>query len=122
MATKKFESLKAWRAEATRRFGDDFLKWRFVCPACGHIASAADYKAAGAPSRAVAFSCIGRFLPKPRDAFDSKRAGPCNYAGGGLLRLNPVEVRMDDGETTFAFDFAEESSVASGNGDTPSEV
>lgn len=30
-----------WEAEAERRFGPDANGWRFVCPACGHVASVA---------------------------------------------------------------------------------
>lgn len=38
-----------WSAEGRKRFGDDQMQWRFVCPACGHVASVQDYKDAGAP-------------------------------------------------------------------------
>jgi hypothetical protein len=80
-----------WNAEGERLFGPDQLKWKFVCPACGHIASVQDWKDAGAKSEAAAFSCVGRWLAWCRDAFESG-PGPCNYAGGGLFRLNPVHV------------------------------
>lgn len=88
-----------WEAEGVRRFGPNKMKWKFVCPACGFIASAEDYKNAGAPSMVVGFSCIGRWLPYAREAF-AKGDGPCNYAGGGLFRLNPLEV---DGAHFFDF-------------------
>lgn len=94
-----------WVAEARRRFGPDPLNWRFVCPACGHIASACDWRDAGAPEGAVGFSCVGRWLPTARDAF-AKGPGPCNYAGGGLIGLNPVRV-VHDGETHDVFTFAD---------------
>ena len=32
----KYNSVEEWKAEATRRFGPDMLKWRFRCPMCGH--------------------------------------------------------------------------------------
>jgi hypothetical protein len=51
-----------WKTEARKRFGDDSMGWRFVCPSCGHIASVADWKAAGAGEGEIAFSCIGRRL------------------------------------------------------------
>lgn len=57
-----------WLAEATRRFGDDPMAWKFVCPSCGHIASVQDWKDAGAPEGAVAFSCIGRYSDDGEDA------------------------------------------------------
>ena len=92
-----------WHAEATRRFGPDPMTWRFICPVCSHIASVADWKAAGATEKEVAFSCIGRHLGG-RDAFGAAGPGPCNYTGGGLFRLNPITVT--DGAvkyTVFAF-------------------
>ena len=99
-----------WVAEGTKRFGPDMMTWRFVCPSCGHVQTAADYKAAGAPINVVAFSCIGRWLTNGADdpkrdkklakAAFKKKGGPCNYAGGGLFKLNPVEV---DGQHCFAF-------------------
>lgn len=40
----KYNSVEEWKAEATRRFGPDMLKWRFRCPMCGHVASVQDFK------------------------------------------------------------------------------
>lgn len=91
-----------WHKRGVELFGQDEMKWRFVCPSCGHVASIQDYKDAGAPQGAVAFSCIGRYLPNARNAFGTG-PGPCNYTGGGLIRLNPLCV---DGVRIF--DFAEE--------------
>jgi hypothetical protein len=98
---------EAWMAEAARRFGSDKMAWRFVCPVCGHVVSVADYKAAGAPAGAIAFSCIGRYVEGGKAAFAPKGKGPCNYTGGGLFRLNPVDVSFPDGREMAAFDFAE---------------
>ncbi|MBA9071867.1 hypothetical protein FHR71_005660, partial [Methylobacterium sp. RAS18] len=33
--------------------------------------------------------------------------GPCNYAGGGLFKLNPVIVTGPDGSEHAMFDFAD---------------
>jgi hypothetical protein len=88
-----------WIAEGARRFGPDPMNWRFVCPACGHVATPVDWEAAGAPKGAFAFSCVGRWLPDAREAF-ANGPGPCNYAGGGLIGLNPTQV---DDERIFAF-------------------
>ena len=90
-----------WIAEGRRRFGDDQLKWKFVCPTCKHVAAVEDWNKAGAPKGAVAFSCVGRWMDTARDAFAKTGKGPCNYAGGGLFMLNPVNV--DD---HLLFDFA----------------
>ena len=97
-----------WNQRGEQLFGADRMTWRFVCPACRHVASVADWKAVGAPEASVAFSCVGRWLPTSREAFADKPAGPgpCNYAGGGLFRLNPVHVERTGGvvSTVFAFD------------------
>jgi hypothetical protein len=91
-----FETPEEWYAEGERRFGSDRRAWKFVCPVCGHVAAVNDWLA-------VAFSCVGRWLPEARDAFASKTIpGPCNYAGGGLFRLNPVTVGPDKHDY-FAF-------------------
>lgn len=96
-----------WRAEGTRRFGADMFAWEFVCPSCGHIAKVQDWQAAGAHENTVAFSCIGRWL----GADDSKTfrgaGGPCNYAGGGLIGLNPMTVIDEAGTPHRVFAFAE---------------
>ena len=100
-----------WMAEGRRRFGDDQMKWRFVCPVCGHVATPEDYKAAGAPSTAVAFSCVGRWSGAKSGLWRSGDAvaKPCDYAGGGLFRLNPQRVIDEQGvpHELFAFEEAQ---------------
>ena len=95
-----------WLAEAERRFGKDSMKWKFVCPSCEHVASTQDYKDAGAKPENVGFSCVGRWLDKKDAAFE-KKGGPCNYAGNGLIHLNPICVVLEGGKETHAFAFAE---------------
>lgn len=97
-----------WREEGARRFGEDMLKWRFVCPMCEHEAAVSDWKDAGASEGAVAFSCVGRWLPGDIDEDE----GPCVYAGGGLFGLNPVRIVSDDGTEHRVFAFADVSSAA----------
>lgn len=90
-----------WLAQGSKLFGSNFLNWRFKCPSCGYIASVLDYKNAGAPGNSVAFSCVGRWMSNSKEAFiKDNRNIPCNYAGGGLFQLNPVEV---DGSKYFEF-------------------
>lgn len=106
-----------WVAEGRALFGDDPLAWRFVCPCCGHEASVADWKAAGAPETAAAFSCVGRWSGAKREAFGGKGPGPCNYAGGGLFCISPVEIqRVVDGQqrSTMAFEFAKRQAAGEG--------
>jgi hypothetical protein len=92
-----------WHAEGRRRFGDDEAQWQFICPSCGHIAKAQDWIDLGAQS-AIAYSCVGRWTPAPKRMFN--RPGPCNYAGGGLFALNPVQV-VDGDVVMHVFEFAD---------------
>lgn len=100
-------TLAEWRAKAAELFGEDWMKWKFVCPVCGHIASVQDWKDAGAPVQSAAFSCVGRWAGASAAVAKAKESavgpngirgkGPCNYAGGGLFKLNPVTVVDPDG-------------------------
>lgn len=96
-----------WEAKGQRLFGPNQLDWKFVCPCCGHVASIADWRAAGAEVAAAAFSCVGRWIEGSAEAFVNKGKGPCTYAGGGLFRLNPIEVMEDNGKVHEMFAFAE---------------
>lgn len=95
-----------WTAEAKRRFGDNPDQWRFVCPSCGHVASVGDWKAADATSGSIAFSCIGRWVKGDDAKTFKKKGGPCQYAGGGLFKLNPITVIDEAGKEHRVFDFA----------------
>lgn len=99
-------TVEEWRAEGERLFGPDEMKWRWKCPSCGHVASTADYKAAKLPSSMVGFSCVGRGSEGCAEAFGGPGSGPCNYAGGGLIGLNPVTV-IADGKEIQMFEFAD---------------
>lgn len=108
-------SYAAWLEEGTKLFGPDGKKWRFVCPACRHSASWLDWRKAGAPEAAVAFSCIGRWIKGSRGYLDVTKKGPCDYAGGGDHKINPVIVfneDEDDETTVFEFDRASSSPSA----------
>jgi len=103
-----------FEAEGERRFGPDKKKWKFICPVCGHIASVQDWLDAGVEEQ-MAFSCIGRSdapaMQLAREAFASTGKGPCNYAGGGLFKLNPLEI---EGCKDKFFAFAPASEVTPG--------
>ncbi len=85
---------------------------RFVCPSCGNVATPEDWHKAGAPANTIAFSCVGRWMPNSTATIFEKGKGPCNYAGGGLFRLNPVIVESGDAKHEI-FEFAEASPAAS---------
>ncbi|MCV2349311.1 VVA0879 family protein [Paucibacter sp. Y2R2-4] len=100
----------AWRAQAVERFGADPLKWRFVCPSCGHVAAVQDWRAAGAPEGSVAFSCVGRYTGDRAAAAAAAfkySGGPCNYTSGGLFIINKVFVTLKSGEECPVFEVAE---------------
>ncbi len=100
-------TVEEWNKEGERRFGHDMMNWKFVCPVCKHVASVAEYKAAGASQGMVGYSCIGRMMPASRKAFGGKGPGPCDYAGGGLFGLNPLRIRDQDGQVHRYFEFAQ---------------
>ena len=85
----KYNSVEEWKAEATRRFGPDMLKWRLRCPMFGHVASVQDFKDAGAKSPSRAYQeCLGRYTGKgtPKKGDSSG----CNWAAYGLFGI-PAE-------------------------------
>ncbi len=98
-----------WKAEAERRYGPQARNWRFRCPSRGYVQSGEDFLAlvmtAEEAVARFAFSCIGRWMPECQEAFTGG-PGPCDYAGGGLIRIAPVCV-VTEGEEVFCFDFAD---------------
>src|ERR1700685_345399 len=94
-----------WLKEGAKRYGEDRKQWKFKCPLCKTITIVQEWIDAGEP-RMIAFSCIGRTKEKRRDAFAIGKKGPCNYAGGGLFRLNPITIIQKNGESEDVFDFA----------------
>jgi len=111
-------TLAEWRAKATELFGPDFMKWKFSCPVCLHVASVQEWNDAGAPVQSAAFSCVGRWAGAHPEVINGTIGpngypgkGPCNYAGGGLFGLNPVVVIDPDGVELRAFAFAEGDSA-----------
>lgn len=104
-----------WLEEGRERFGPEIKNWKFVCPSCGHVAAAMDWRTVGAPDEAIAFSCIGRWMDGPVMEAGPEAGGPldgpCNYAGGGLFRMNPVRVQCSAGKTMELFEFAPADAV-----------
>lgn len=96
-----------WLARAKQLFEtpDDI---RFVCPSCLHEASVKQCRKAGMPAAEIGVVCIGRYLGDVNAKANTlrKAGGPCDYAGYGLIRLNPIEVTFENGSTVHCFDFA----------------
>lgn len=98
---------KSWETEGIKRYGKDQMQWKFRCPSCGKIQTTSDYKEAGAPETAVAFSCVGRWNGSTGVMCKGDELG-CNYAGGGLIGLNPIKVTFPGTSRQHdIFDFAD---------------
>jgi hypothetical protein len=97
-----------WIKEAEAKFGGDAHKWAFKCPSCGHVATIAQYKAAGANESQVGFNCIGRHAGGEDvvEIFQPDKGQGCNYTQGGLFTLSRTMVIMPDGRELPVFDFA----------------
>lgn len=105
-------------AEATERFGDDPIKWAFICPTCGDIANGEDFREAltakprkhrsGADviaSDVVGQECIGRTLGA-LDKGNGKYTGRgCDWAAYGLFG-GPWTIALPDGRSMHAFPLA----------------
>lgn len=106
-------TIEEWHKKARELFGDQARHWKFVCPICNTVQSGQDFVDAGVSQdtaeSSIAVECIGRFLPEKQKAFEGKviKGKPCNYAGYGLFKLNPVPVLFEDGKIFNAFAFAE---------------
>jgi hypothetical protein len=104
-----------WMKKGKELFGEDMLKWRFVCPGCGCIQSVEDfrqYKDKGADPSSAYCECLGRYIGGSSWMYDKRKKGVrCDYAGYGLLRISPVTVIDDDGKEIkcFAFDEGEKT-------------
>lgn len=104
-------SEKDWRSRAEALFGKDPMDWAFECPSCGYVQSVRDflpYRDNGATPNDAYQVCIGRFMGDKNEAFQGKGSGPCNYAGFGLFKLQPLAVVREDGSETPVFGFAKE--------------
>ena len=107
--------------EAKKRYGDNIDNWKFKCPSCGNAMTVGMYKEAAQVagiknySGQVAYSCIGRLMPNPVD-MGVKGKGFCNYAGGGLFKLNPIPILRpmangvvpEKADIDYFFDFADD--------------
>ena len=111
-------SLDDWQAKGKELFGEDYMRWRFVCPGCGNIATVEDFrqfKDKGASPNDAVQACIGRFSGGDW----AKKTKPCNYAAYGLLHLSPLVVVDEEGNKTQAFGFDGWPVLQSANAEKP---
>ena len=111
---EKFELITmthdSWESEGVRRFGKIKNDWKFVCPACGFVQSVKMCLEAGMEESAIGYSCIGRFWGSGTPKAFGGDSVPCNYAGGGLFRLQPLRITKE-GKIHELFAFANENKV-----------
>jgi hypothetical protein len=100
-----------WLEEGRRLYGADAKTWAFVCPSCGQRQTIGEMIRAGMPESMFAFSCIGRGLGSSTTMGEPSLGRGCNYAGGGLFKLNPVRV-VFDGSTRETFEWADAQDAA----------
>lgn len=106
--------ISEWRQKGVELFGERMRLWRFVCPVCKTPQSAQDFIDTGMDKEtafsSIAQECIGRHIPSSQKAISETKVikgKPCNYAGYGLFKLNPLSVELEDGEVINVFDFDE---------------
>lgn len=106
-------------ATLTERFGPSPADWAFTCPACGDVATGADFKAAlaehprtrrdGSEVNAadrLGQECIGRTLGAlSREPYHGRGCDWCAY---GLIG-GPLGVEMPDGRIVRSFRIAEKA-------------
>lgn len=107
---KKRLTYEEWEKMGQQLYGKDKKEWKFKCPSCGFVQTFNDFIKEGSSKegaqRMIGFSCIGRVMKEKREFLSKKKKGPCNYAGGGLFRINPVTITNNGKEQSY-FDFAD---------------
>lgn len=82
-------TLKEWLKRGKELYGEDYSKWKFVCPACGHISKGEDFKAFGADINDAYVECIGRVNGKAESGLNFKEgddnSNGCDWAAYGLF-------------------------------------
>lgn len=95
-----------WLSKGRKLFGEDMLKWKFICPSCRNVQTPEDFKKfkeQGATPSDAYFNCIGRFIDISKDAFSGNK--PCNYTMGGLISLADTVVIDEKGKEHLVFEF-----------------
>ncbi len=104
------QTRQEWLEEGKQKYGKDFKRWKFKCPACKHISSVQEFIDAGADGSSAYQECIGRVNGKGEDGMKGKDKGyGCNWAAYGLfgtLGKGRIVVTEDKKEVGV-FDFAD---------------
>ena len=77
-----------WEAQIIERFGENPDNWKFVCPACGHVQSTADFMEINQDPNLAYSCCIGRY----KGVNDKTGKHGCDYTVNGLIHLNKTTV------------------------------
>lgn len=99
-----------WLKEAKEKFGEDHKKWKFICPACGHVTSVEDFMNAGGDMDGAYQECIGRYTGKGSP--QKNDSSGCNWAAYGFfgtLGKGRIIIADDSGKEVEIFQFAEET-------------
>lgn len=110
---KETVSLGEWKEKGMALFGKDEKKWIFICPICETKQSIQDFLDYGISEeiarKTIGISCIGRNISNSQIAIGRStpvvKGKPCNYAGYGLFKLNPIHIKTEDGYIVSLFNF-----------------
>lgn len=108
---------KEWLDIGTKLYGEDRMKWEFVCPMCQKVQTGQDFLDIGVRRRFcesyIGYSCIGRFngIGKGKSYLYSpkkeKFPDGCDWTLGGLFGGGGREIIVTkDGKEHRRFDFA----------------
>ena len=109
-----------WYKKGQELFGEDKWKWKFRCPACGHVQSIESLLENNPELdeddaiHMVYFSCEGRVNGKGKPVFSAdkklkEKPNPidgCNWSLGGTLQIHKVEVEWDN-KNSPVFEYAD---------------
>ena len=101
------QPLQEWLEEGKQKYGEDVKKWKFKCPACGHISSVQDFVDVGGDANNAYQNCIGRFNGKGKGGGKDEGFG-CDWAAYGLFgTLGKGRFVANEGKEIDVFDFAD---------------
>lgn len=104
----KKQTLSQWLEEGKKLFGEDYTKWKFKCPACGHVQSVQDFIDIAIDGNNAYSECIGRYTGKGSPVKGDTSG--CNWAAYGLFGTlgNGRTVINENGKEIEVFEFAKE--------------